>query len=1006
MGRRIPISLILLTSLVTQIGAQAETLVRPNTGAHTSTVMALGFSGPEEVVTVGLDKIAYRWNLESGESVPIRFAVGRQVEGMAVDVAADRGNLALGLLSNVDSKLPTLLASGGSDALAAPIAPGVGKVAWSPSGSVIACITFGEKVVAVDTKGKTLWTFAIPEPVGPGRRDPRAGAIRYSADGKQVLVTYYKTNSKALWRFRLDAASGKMVGARDEIAGNPIRSALDGAGNVAWADADGTLKYWGAGSKTAKSVGPKAAFARAVAFSPDGGALAVSLDGVAGKPGRVAICDVKSARVVADVETGTSVDALGFSVDGRRIACAVFPADLAVLDASNGRTLKKFSKSGALPVRMGWSPDGNALLWTTEFAFAQAAGISIRPSSSFDFSSRAISSSPSGKLIAESSANADLSLKWDAALGRVRATFPGVSGDAVTDKIPTNDPPRLVALSANKFAVIFRRTGMEAWIYSVAKARDSVIPIAMIPIPASDITSVSLHPNRPLLAVGSLDQQIRLFLLPEAGGPGSQVPTLSRSDLTLITSRTGDWVVFNEDLGYYDSSPGGDRLIGFQRQNGGNVDFVPVSSLASQFRKPGLIQEMFAGTRPSASDLPSAPAVAQADKVGGLDVIDVRGTTIVRGAMSNTDVPMWRTDKGEVEIVVDVSDAINKNDIQVANGTGGKSAGDGLLVEVIEDDRFVVRTKLYPGQNKIRVWANTRNGKTAEDLIEVERTGGTPKNDWNVFVLAVPEFNKLPALPAVQQDGQQVADFFRAQNGKGGQVNVKQVPTQKTSTKEIIQQLDEFTNSVKEGDSVLMYISSHGLPDEQGRYFIASKDIDTQNALGTGIDWSQVQDRLTKMNRQGARYVVLIVDSCFAGQAIAGRALNPQANEPAMSTMRALQGNTVLVTSSMPGQKSWTLMPEFLPKSMSGTKLPAQGMSLFTHALLRGLKGELGAQDAKGRIKLSTLFAFVSQEVATVVKKYQEAAEGGEKADFRQVRQDPWRSPFDDDIVIAQVPAR
>lgn len=157
---------------------------------------------------------------------------------------------------------------------------------------------------------------------------------------------------------------------------------------------------------------------------------------------------------------------------------------------------------------------------------------------------------------------------------------------------------------------------------------------------------------------------------------------------------------------------------------------------------------------------------------------------------------------------------------------------------------------------------------------------------------------------------------------------------------------DYLPRRVKEDSRVYLYFSGHGAPDvkTQKAYLVpADGDLDSPSTL------YPVEQLFLKLNALRAKEIVVMLDSCFAGEG--PRSIIPAGARPMglfiEDPLRA-SGRVISIAAASVKQIS--------------SDLEEMKHGLFTYYMLKGMRG--GAdQDKDGKVSLSELFKFVQPNV-------------------------------------------
>ncbi|MCP2165469.1 caspase, EACC1-associated type [Goodfellowiella coeruleoviolacea] len=165
--------------------------------------------------------------------------------------------------------------------------------------------------------------------------------------------------------------------------------------------------------------------------------------------------------------------------------------------------------------------------------------------------------------------------------------------------------------------------------------------------------------------------------------------------------------------------------------------------------------------------------------------------------------------------------------------------------------------------------------------------------------------------------------------------------------------LNELFTTAGRDDLVLVYVSGHGVKDETGQLHLATTD--TQRALlaSTGVPAAFVRDLI---DHSPARRVVVWLDCCYAGAFPAGVVPKAEGSVDVLSQLDARAGRgCAVMTASTAIQYAF----ERGTAGVTGTAAP----SVFTGAIVEGLRTGAADLDADGEINAAELYAYVYDEV-------------------------------------------
>lgn len=161
--------------------------------------------------------------------------------------------------------------------------------------------------------------------------------------------------------------------------------------------------------------------------------------------------------------------------------------------------------------------------------------------------------------------------------------------------------------------------------------------------------------------------------------------------------------------------------------------------------------------------------------------------------------------------------------------------------------------------------------------------------------------------------------------------------------------IEVVCKEVVKDDLLLLYFSGHGLKDDDGQLYLATRDTDPKLLRTTAVPADFLNDCL---NHCEARQQVLILDCCFSGAV--GRSFTPKgkSDEPLAGKLfeppAAGRGRFILTASGR---------VQYAYEGKAGD------LSLFTRHLVRGLETGEADRDRDGWVALDELYAYIHEHV-------------------------------------------
>lgn len=219
------------------------------------------------------------------------------------------------------------------------------------------------------------------------------------------------------------------------------------------------------------------------------------------------------------------------------------------------------------------------------------------------------------------------------------------------------------------------------------------------------------------------------------------------------------------------------------------------------------------------------------------------------------------------------------------------------------------------------------------------------KGGQRAVVIGVSDYPPpIPKLPAVANDVREMAKLLASTHGVFTSSDVTVLADKQASRQKVLSALTDAFGGASPDETIFVYVAGHGSVEGSSYYFVAH-DTDSSAFSSTGVPLTEIKSLFDKTKSTRA---FLWLDFCHSGGILARGA---QADD-LPTIQRALgviqgQGKVILAACT---------------RSQNAYESSAIGHGLFTHALLRGLRGE--AKSAHGEVTAMTLYEFVDREVA------------------------------------------
>lgn len=211
-------------------------------------------------------------------------------------------------------------------------------------------------------------------------------------------------------------------------------------------------------------------------------------------------------------------------------------------------------------------------------------------------------------------------------------------------------------------------------------------------------------------------------------------------------------------------------------------------------------------------------------------------------------------------------------------------------------------------------------------------------------VVGVARYQDKSILPleVSAKDAQDFAAFLLDRKSLfGGKSEVRLMVNEQATRASVARALRQSLKPAEKDDFVIVYFSGHGAahPSAPNEYYFLTHDARIDNLFGTALLMND--PNLFKGIRSDK--VLMIADSCYAAGFVGG--IRPKAAQRFFSLFQGLDGRVALA-SSRADEESW--------------ENPRFGNSVFTHFLLKGLRGDANLSSKDGMITAAQLYRYVA----------------------------------------------
>lgn len=222
-------------------------------------------------------------------------------------------------------------------------------------------------------------------------------------------------------------------------------------------------------------------------------------------------------------------------------------------------------------------------------------------------------------------------------------------------------------------------------------------------------------------------------------------------------------------------------------------------------------------------------------------------------------------------------------------------------------------------------------------------------SEYIIGIFAVPQYKsqEINDLPFCSKDGSELNNVF-INNLEIDDGNIKATginQSDEVTRTDILRKIQTLSKKCKPDDIIVLYFSGHGYSENNEGYLIPY-DTDLDLISDTSISIQRVKDELEKCE---AKTKILIIDSCYSGIGHGKKVDSKMSEAFENSLFSDISEGSVIFASCKKNEKSFPLEDN--------------SMSVFTHYLIEGLKGN-AALNNHSEISFEDLYTFVTKKVA------------------------------------------
>ncbi len=500
------------------------------------------------------------------------------------------------------------------------------------------------------------------------------------------------------------------------------------------------------------------------------------------------------------------------------------------------------------------------------------------------------------------------------------------------------------------------------------------------------ITAVALSPTRPVLATASWDATIKLW----NSSTGELISTL-------VAVGNEDHIIITPD-NYYFGTRNSLKGIGFKF----GTQFISPEQFDLKFNRPDIVVGRLGYSEPNVLKSYRRAYQKRLQKMNFTEQMLEGEIQLPELLVRDQRIPL-RTDQRSLTLRVSARDtryAINRINVLVNQVPIFGLAGIDVHKEQAKQVDHEVVISLSAGKNKIQLSClNEQGTESLFESFEIECTAPAVKPDLYMAVISVSSYdNTSRNLRYAVKDGRDLVSLYARKAGAFKEVHIDTLFNER-ATKENILALKNRLMHTSVDDQVVLYVSGHGLLDDNLDFYFGTHDINFDDPASRGMKYDELENLLDGIP---ARKKLLMMDACHSGEVDKGQL---KVTEAQSLTLDKGQKGTLKRYSYAPesderqvGMKtSFELMQELFANLSKGSGSvvisAAAGNSyalesdewkngIFTYCVLAGLKSGKADANGDGNITVTELKTYVSKEVERLTQGEQKPTSRRENLEF------------------------
>ncbi len=762
-------------------------------------------------------------------------------------------------------------------------------------------------------------------------------SIAFSPDGKYALSGSHDKTLK-LW----NAESGKEIRTLEGHSYGVTSVAFSPNGKYALSGSDDKmLKLWDVeGGKEIRTFAGHSYLVRSVAFSPDG---KHALSGSGDKT--LKLWDVEGGKEMRTFAGHSDwVRSVAFSQDGKYALSGSKDKTMKLWDVASGIEIRTLAGHSSDVTSVVFSPNGKYALsgsddetlklWDVE------SGKEIRTFAGHSHWVNSVAFSPDGKYALSGSTDKTLKL-WDVKSGKEIRTFMGHSFQVSS---VTFSPDGKYVLSGSSDWRSSSDYTLKLWDVESGKE------IRTLAGHSGWVNSVAFSPVGKYALSGSYDNTLKLWDVKT----GTELASF-------VSFFDGEWVVMTPD-GYFNCSPNGAKNINIRIGN----SVYSIDNFFETYYRPDIVKARLSGK--DLTDLKITSDITKGVKLPPTVTMKALRTSGQFVELSYSEEKDLAITGGTIKLrIIATNTGGGLKGVRLFNN--GKAVGENIRAfkavqsENMFEQEFTVA--LTEGENKFSAVGFSEDMSESNPVTSFVTYKPVAWTKPNMYVLGVGINEYRNSKYNLNYCVGDVTGFVEVILPKAKKlftnVYTTTITNREATRSNVMKALADIQSKAKPEDVLIIFYAGHGIALDaevegamKNEFFYVLSDVtqmtDPLKCTQDGISGTEMRKALSGIK---AGKQVMFVDACNSGAFAQQFAVRGAAEENALAKLSRATGSVIYASTT---------------KEQFATEFKDLQHGAFTYVLIDALSGK--ASLANGQITVSSIKAFVDDQIPVITKKY------------------------------------